>query len=47
MPLRTSFTLFSSLSDNTIVTHSILGAVGWVIIIGLAVYFFKVKDYRK
>ena len=47
MHLRTSFTLFSSLSDNTMVAHLILGALGWVFIFGLAVYFFKVKDYTK
>jgi hypothetical protein len=29
------------------VARAMLGALGWVIIIGLAVYFFKVKDYSK
>jgi hypothetical protein len=47
MQLRNSFFLFSSLLDNTMVAQLILGVLGWGIVIGLAVYFLKVKDYRK
>lgn len=41
-PFTASFPL-----DRQLTADLILGVVGWLIVIGLAIYFFKIKDYRK